>query len=144
MQRFGAVGKHGSIAVTQRAILTLKQEWLWRVPLIRGTRHLGTLLEDFADYYSGWRGHTTLGGAVPDTIYAGREWHRPDRLAKRVPARIERRFFPATRVTAFRLAKAAQMQRPAHPPTERPWVGLRPLLTDTAAPTAVHIPETSR
>ncbi len=25
-QRFGAVGKHGSIAVTERAILTLKQE----------------------------------------------------------------------------------------------------------------------
>ena len=31
-QRFGAVGKHGSIAVTERVILTLKYEWLKRVP----------------------------------------------------------------------------------------------------------------
>jgi len=35
-QRFGAVGKHGSIAVTERAILTLKQEWL-RMPNGDGT-----------------------------------------------------------------------------------------------------------
>ncbi len=33
-QRSGAVGKHGSIAVTERAILTLKYEWLRRVPVI--------------------------------------------------------------------------------------------------------------
>jgi transposase InsO family protein len=62
-QRFGAVGKHGSIAVTERAILTLKREWLWRVPLIKGTAHLGTLLADFAQYYNGWRGHT-WGGQI--------------------------------------------------------------------------------
>ena len=29
----GAVGKHESIAVTERVILTLKAEWLRRVPL---------------------------------------------------------------------------------------------------------------
>jgi transposase InsO family protein len=33
--RFGAVGKSGSIAVTERVIKTLKYEWLGRVPLIR-------------------------------------------------------------------------------------------------------------
>ena len=37
-QRFGAVGKHGSIAVTERVILTLKQEWLSRVSVIRGLK----------------------------------------------------------------------------------------------------------
>jgi len=50
-QRFGAVGKHGSIAVTERAILTLKQEWLRRVPAIRGFDHLSVLLRDFGLYY---------------------------------------------------------------------------------------------
>jgi transposase InsO family protein len=51
-QRFGAVGQHGSIAVTERVILTLKQEWLRRVPVIRGLDHLGQLLDDFSEYYN--------------------------------------------------------------------------------------------
>ena len=50
-QRFGAVGKHGSIAVTERAIHTLKDEWLGRVPVLRGLDHLRQLLQDFAVYY---------------------------------------------------------------------------------------------
>jgi transposase InsO family protein len=58
--RFGAVGKHGSIAVTERAILTLKQEWLRRVALIRGIDHLTQVLDDFSEYYNGWRGHRSL------------------------------------------------------------------------------------
>ena len=54
-QRFGAVGKHGSIAVTERAILTLKHEWLKRVPVIRGMDHLTSLLVDFELYYNEYR-----------------------------------------------------------------------------------------
>ena len=38
--RFGAIGKHGSIAVTERVIKTLKYEWLRCVPLIKGFDHL--------------------------------------------------------------------------------------------------------
>jgi len=106
-QRFGAVGKHGSIAVTERLIRTMKGEWLRRVPVIRGLDHLDELLRDFALHYNAWRPHTTLKGAVPDLVHAGQEWSSPLRTAKTVPARIERRFFPETRVTAFRLAKAA-------------------------------------
>jgi transposase InsO family protein len=34
--RFGAIGKHESIAVTEQVIKTLKYEWLKRVPLIKG------------------------------------------------------------------------------------------------------------
>jgi len=51
-QRFGAVGKHGSIAVTERAIWTLKHEWLNRVPVIRGLDHLTHLLGDFECWYN--------------------------------------------------------------------------------------------
>ncbi len=69
-QRFGAVGRHGSIAVAERVIRTLKHEWLRHVPVIRGLDHLGQLLSDFAWYYKGWRPHMTLTGAVPDLIHA--------------------------------------------------------------------------
>jgi len=103
-QRFGAVGKHGSIAVTERAILTLKQKWLRRVPVIRGLDHLGQLCDDFTEYYNGWRGHSALGGAVPSVTHRGDRWQRPDRSAKTLPGAIQRRSFPDTRVTAFRLA----------------------------------------
>jgi transposase InsO family protein len=85
-QRFGAVGEHASIAVTERAILTLKHEWLRRVPVIRGMDHLAQLLDDFEVYYNTYRGHTTLGGAVPSLIHRGEQWVRPDRSAKTLPA----------------------------------------------------------
>ena len=45
--RFGAVGKHGSISVTERVIKTLKYEWLKRVPIIKGFDHLTMLSEEF-------------------------------------------------------------------------------------------------
>ena len=102
--RFGAVGKHGSIAVTERVIRTLKYEWLKRVPVIKGLDHLEPLLSDFVCYYNAWRPHFTLNGAVPDLIHTGQEWSAPARTAKTVPAHIERRFFPETRITGFRLA----------------------------------------
>jgi len=102
--RLGAVGKHGSIAVTERVISTLKYEWLGRVPVIKGLDHLQTLLADFACYYNSWRPHSTLKGAVPELIHAGQQWSVPPKTAKTIPANIERRFFPETRITGFRLA----------------------------------------
>ena len=64
-QRFGAIGKHGSIAVTERVIRTLKYEWLKRVPVIKGLDHLEALLALFVCYYNSWRPHYALEGAVP-------------------------------------------------------------------------------
>jgi len=102
--RFGAVGRHGSIAVTERVIRTLKYEWHRRVPLIRGLDHLERLLADFACYCNDWRGQSTIGGAAPSVIHRGEVWQRPDRSAKNLPGTVERRLFPDTRVTALRLA----------------------------------------
>ena len=105
--RFGAVGKHGSIAVTKRVIWTLKYEWLFRVPLIKGFDHLERLCEDFGLWYNGWRPHARLAGARPDDFY-GRDL--PELVAhdaKVVPATIERRHFAEARVTGFRLPRAA-------------------------------------
>ena len=103
-QRLGAVGQHGSIAVTERVILTLKYEWLKHVPVIRGLDHLGQLLGDFVFWYNEYRGHATLGGAVPSLIHRGEQWTKPEKSAKTLPAGIERRVFTDTRITAYRLA----------------------------------------
>ncbi|MCK4300216.1 MAG: DDE-type integrase/transposase/recombinase [Planctomycetes bacterium] len=106
-QRFGAVGKHGSIAVTERLIWSLKHEWLCRVPVIKGLDHIGVVLGEFEQYYNGWRAHSTVSGAVPDLVHAGTEWQALERTAKHVPSNIERHFFSTARITAFRLADAA-------------------------------------
>ena len=105
--RFGAVGKHGSIAVTERVIWTLKYEWLFRVPLIKGFDHLERLCASFVDWHNAWRPHARLAGACPDDFY-GRDL--PELVAhdaKVVPPTIERRYFADTRVTGFRLPQAA-------------------------------------
>jgi putative transposase len=103
-RRFGAVGKHGSIAVTEGAIRTLKDEWLRRVPVVRGLDHLGQLLRDFGVYYSEYRGHSCLAGAVPACIHRGEQWTKPLRSAKAVPTAIERCVVADARVTMYRLA----------------------------------------
>jgi len=95
-QRFGAAGQHGSIAVTERIIWTLKHEWLNRVAVIRGM--------DFGLYQNAYRAHMTLGGALPVTLYQGDEWHKPQRSAKALPGNIERRLFRDVNVTTYRLA----------------------------------------
>ena len=69
--RYGAVGKHGSIAVTERFILTLKTllRCLLLVPYKREAfqRELDLALA----WYNRHRPHTWLGGKTPDEVYYG-------------------------------------------------------------------------
>jgi putative transposase len=102
--RLGAVGRHGSIAVTERLIWTLKREWLARVVLIRGLDHLGELLADFKEYYNERRCHQRLGGATPAMVYQGQTWQKPDRSAKQMPGQIRLRHFREQRITVYALA----------------------------------------
>jgi transposase InsO family protein len=107
LPRYGAVGKHGSIAVTERAIKTLKYEWLCRAPLIRGANHLAELCASFIEWHNEWRPHMTLGGCRPADFYC-RETPEPVAAdAKVVPLNIEHHRFEQTRVTGFRLRDAA-------------------------------------
>mgnify|MGYP001587669746 CR=1 FL=1 len=106
-QRFGAVGRHGSIAVTERAIETLKYEWLRRVPLVRGFDHLESLCQEFALWYNRFRPHTALGGRVPDAVFHSRPNHTPGRTDKAVPPSLRRHAFKEARVTAFSLDECA-------------------------------------
>ncbi len=105
--RFGAVGKSGSIAVTERVIKTLKYEWLKHVPIIRGFDHLMSLCIEFESWYNIWRPHMTLEGFRPDDLYYSRKPETPKRNAKTVPTNIERHVFAETRLTAYRLKGAA-------------------------------------
>jgi transposase InsO family protein len=106
-QRFGAVGQHGSIAVTERVNRTLKEEWLRRVPLIRGRGHLAELCAGFSLWYNEWRPHMTLRGLRPGDVYGREQPEAVPKSAKVVPLNIERRRFAETRFTGFRLRDAA-------------------------------------
>ena len=82
--RFGAVGQHGSIAVVDRFIRSLKEEGLRKilVSICQGTFHQQVLS------YTAWnnihRPHTFLNGATPDERYFGR---RPANRAPRFEPR---------------------------------------------------------
>jgi transposase InsO family protein len=101
--RFGAVGKHASIAVTERLIWTLRREWLAQVPLIRGLHHLGELLAAYELYYNQCRSHRRLHGATPSMIYEGRNWRKPGRSAKTPRRPIRLRHFREQRITVNEL-----------------------------------------
>ena len=104
--RLGAVGQHGSIAVTERAIKTLKYEWLQRAPILKGYQHLQELCASFSEWYNHWRPHMSVEGCRPNDVFLQRTLEKPQPDAKVVPLNLERRFFPETRTTAYRLQEA--------------------------------------
>ena len=70
--RFGAIGQHGSIAVIERFILTMKMHCT-RVILVPVRREkIRDELPRFASWYNGHRPHMTLKGSTPDEVYQGR------------------------------------------------------------------------
>jgi hypothetical protein len=85
--RYGAVGQHGSIAVIERFILTLKQRCtrlLLLIPLRR--ERFQRELHFFGEWYNAHRPHTTLGGRTPNEVYC-----------RRFPANRRPRFEPRSR-----------------------------------------------
>ena len=82
--RYGAVGKHGSIAVVERLILTIKNECTRRI--VVPMRRAGFLreLHWFTLWYNEHRPHMTLDGATPDEVYFHlRPAHRQPRIEPR-------------------------------------------------------------
>ncbi len=70
--RFGAIGKHGSIAVVERCIRTFKEylrQWAL-VPMRRAT--FQQELSHLADWYNEHRPHETLAGRTPNEVYHAR------------------------------------------------------------------------
>ena len=82
--RYGKAGRHGSIAVVERLILSLKTECVRHIQVpLRRDKFLRELV-CYQEWYNGERAHTTLGGRTPNEVY----FHR--RPANRRP-RIEPR-----------------------------------------------------
>ena len=105
--RLGAIGKHGSISVTERVNKTLKYEWLKRVAIIKGIAHLTELCKEFELWYNNWRPHMALDGIRPDDVYYDKKPDKPEHDAKTVPCNIEQHYFRQTRITGYRLKKVA-------------------------------------
>jgi transposase InsO family protein len=105
--RYGAIGEHGSIAVTERVIETLKYEWLKKVAIIRGFRHLVELCIEFTEWYNNWRPHEFLGSATPAMTFRDKAVPFVLKSAKDVPENIVVKRFEETKVTAYGLKKAA-------------------------------------
>ena len=82
--RYGAIGKHGSIAVVERFILTLKG-LLSRLPLVSYRRDIFQHdLDQIVAWYNHHRPHTWLGGRTPEEVYQGRfPAHRRPRFEPR-------------------------------------------------------------
>ena len=105
--RYGAIGQHGSIAVTERVIETLKYEWLKKVAIIRGYRHLVKLCSEFTEWYNDWRPLEFLGSATPAMAFQNKVVPFIPKNAKNVPDNLVVKRFEETKVTAFRIKKAA-------------------------------------
>ena len=67
--RYGKVGEHGSIAVVERLILSLKTECIRHILVpLRRDRFLRELV-CYQDWFNDQRPHITLGGRTPNEVY---------------------------------------------------------------------------
>jgi hypothetical protein len=93
--RYGAVGQHGSIAVIERFIRTLKDEGTRRIPVPTERDAFRREIRYFTDWYNGVRPHSALDGRTPNEVYSNhppanqqprieprRHWHRRSPCAK--------------------------------------------------------------
>ncbi len=71
-QRFGAVGKSGSIAVIERLIKTVKNEWTRQILVPFGQNDMRRSIGRYLRCYNEERLHETLGGKTPNEMYFDR------------------------------------------------------------------------
>jgi transposase InsO family protein len=82
--RYGAVGQHGSIAVVERFILSMKNEGTRKLLVSLRRDTFRAELVSLFDWYNEHRPHTTLGGKTPDEVYHNRY---PDNRRPRIEPR---------------------------------------------------------
>ena len=71
-QRYGAIGKHGSIAVVERFIRSLKYEHMFRVLVPFSKASFVATLASYQGWFNEHRPHETLGGQTPRERLDGR------------------------------------------------------------------------
>lgn len=92
--RFGSNGKHGSIAVVERFILSMKTEALRRILVPLRTPDMRLAVARYAHWYNEHRPHASLAGATPSEVLRG------ERPAVRKPRLEPRARFPVKGTTA--------------------------------------------
>lgn len=65
--RYGAVGQHGSIAVVERLIRTIKDEFTRRIAVSMRRRKFRRELFTYVDWHNEHRPDTTLDGRTPNS-----------------------------------------------------------------------------
>jgi len=71
-QRFGAIGKYGSLAVIERFIKSMKNECTRLLPIVPlAPAAFGRELNHFVAWYDAERPHSRFGARTPDEIYFG-------------------------------------------------------------------------
>ena len=111
--RWGAIGKHGSIAVTERTIKSLKYECLKMVRVPLGGAAMRALLASYRVWFNEWRPHETLGGLTPRRARsrcAARRWRSPHDQRARSRSRQRRR--ARSQDTTVRRRRAPHRWRP--------------------------------
>ncbi len=104
--RFGAVGRHGSIAVTERFILSLKSELLRKILVPFELSGLRRAIGRHFDWYNAYRPHCSLAGATSLEVYCGA---RPANEGQRLEPRSR---YPAKGVCAKPQSAARIGKRP--------------------------------
>ena len=69
--RFGAVGQHGSIALIERFILSLKSEFLRRIPVPASYGAMVAAVSAYELWYNAHRPHAALAGRTPREMLDG-------------------------------------------------------------------------
>jgi putative transposase len=101
--RFGAIGQHGSIALLERFVRTLKQECCAMIGVPYSLDAMQGELVQFFRWYCDLRPHQSLRGATPAEVYEGRK-----------PANQQPRLEPRARYPARSPCAAPRV--PAHRP----------------------------
>ena len=71
-QRFGAIGKYGSLAVIERFIRSLKNECTRLLPIVPLARAaFGREIDEYVAWFNIERPHSRFGARTPDEIYFG-------------------------------------------------------------------------
>jgi transposase InsO family protein len=86
--RYGAVGRHGSVAVVERFILTMKTQCVRQVVVSQRHKVFRSQLTSFLAWYNDHRPHMRLGGRTPNEVYFSQ------RPANRRPRIEPRRHWP--------------------------------------------------
>jgi len=71
-QRFGAIGKYGSLAVIERFIKSMKHECTRLLPIVPLAQSaFGRELDHYVGWYNAERPHSRFGARTPDELYFG-------------------------------------------------------------------------